>query len=129
MAKEERKPRDTDEFEEEGLLLTPFDVRQLGTDDDPCFGKLYDLKAEECKVCGDIEVCAIAFSQKLTLKRLEIESEGSFKDLDEAKFRSGDNGVKQFVVGEIIKGTPKIIIIREGMKKFNVSREIIKQNF
>lgn len=64
-------------------ILKPIDVLSLGSKDDPCFGKHHDLLAEECIICGDSEFCAIAMAQTLNVKRLEIESEQRFKDIEE----------------------------------------------
>lgn len=79
-----RKERITN-FKDE-LLLRPFDVTKFGSDNDPCFGKKYDLSADECQECGDIELCAIAFSHKQTLLRLKKEEKFPMKDLEEVPF-------------------------------------------
>jgi hypothetical protein len=62
-------------------VMVPLQFDKLGTQDDPCFGKLHDPKADECGSCGDSELCAIAQSQKLHFKRKEIEDKQDFKDL------------------------------------------------
>lgn len=129
--KDNREPRDTEEFEDDDLL-TPFDVTKLGTDEDPCFGKLYDLKAEECKICGDIEVCSIAFSQKLTEKRLNIESETKFKDLEEVKYVSGEDPIGEdpevlaFIIRQRQAGIPRITIKKLLKSRYLLSDERIK---
>ena len=43
-------------------MSQPFDLSVLGTDDDPCFGKLFDIVHPDCKNCGDIDFCAIKFA-------------------------------------------------------------------
>lgn len=66
-------------------LLKPLDLDKLGTAEDPCFGQLFDPKAEECKICGDCEICSIIMGQKLHLQRNQLEQESKFKDLDEVE--------------------------------------------
>lgn len=65
-------------------LLEPIDVLSLGGDEDPCFGKLHDLKAPECSECGDSEFCAIVKAQNLHQERAVLESSQRFKDIEEA---------------------------------------------
>lgn len=64
-------------------LKKPVNVEIFGTEDDPCFGKHYSDKAEECGMCGDSELCIIIMSQKQHGKRAEIEAKASYKDLEE----------------------------------------------
>lgn len=72
-----RKPRkETPNVE----FLKPIDITQFGTENDPCFGKLYDVTANECKQCGDCQLCAIVFSQTQHLLRGVQEKNGSFID-------------------------------------------------
>lgn len=63
-------------------VMTPKDVRSIGTDNDPCFGKSYDLTTSECKKCGDSELCSIAFSMKMKKERRKINVEEDFKDIE-----------------------------------------------
>jgi hypothetical protein len=64
-------------------LMKPVDITVFGTDDDPCFGKHYDLKADECQRCGDHEFCAIAMGQTLNKNRKMIEKTSDFLDVIE----------------------------------------------
>ena len=57
---------------------------QIGTANDPCFGKLLDLKNPTCRMCGDSEICSIQMSIKTQVKRAKIESEREMKDLHQA---------------------------------------------
>lgn len=66
-------------------LLKPIDVLSMGSDDDPCFGKHYDLLAKECRMCGDSEFCAIVKSQNLKIDNLLERGDQKFKDIEEAK--------------------------------------------
>jgi len=82
MPRKDRKPREN-LVNQDLNTMEPIDIMELGGDNDPCFGKHHDLKAEECERCGDAELCQIAMSQNLHKKRLLIEAKSSFKDLDE----------------------------------------------
>lgn len=64
-------------------LLRPLDMNLIGSDNDPCFGKLYDPKAPECKKCGDFEVCAMVFGQNNHKLRAIEEKKGNFLDMEE----------------------------------------------
>jgi hypothetical protein len=66
-------------------LSKPVTIETLGTKDDPCFGKHYDIKAPECQSCGDCELCAIVTGQNNHIKRLEKEKSNAFKDLEPIK--------------------------------------------
>lgn len=63
-------------------FLKPINIKDLGTKDDPCFGKYNDPKASECMRCGDCELCAVATAQNLVSKRTKIEGKQKFKDLE-----------------------------------------------
>lgn len=66
-------------------LLRPLDMNTIGSNDDPCFGKLYDPKAVECKKCGDFEVCAMVFGQNNHKLRAKEEAKNNFLDIEEEK--------------------------------------------
>ena len=66
-------------------LLKPIDVLSMGSDNDPCFGKHYDLLAKECRMCGDSEFCAIVKSQNLKINNLLESGDQKYKDIEEAK--------------------------------------------
>lgn len=65
-----------------GDILTPIKLSDLGSENDPCFGKLYDLTTSECKMCGDSELCCIKTADFLGKTRKELEKENDYKDLD-----------------------------------------------
>jgi hypothetical protein len=103
-------------------LEIPFDISKLGSKDDPCFGKHYDLNAPECQRCGDIELCAIAIQQNLTIIRGEIEQTQPFKDLEETKIKGKDK--IQTRVDELKKkGKGPVIIRIKICKEFNISKK------
>lgn len=58
-------------------------IDQLGSAEDPCFGKHFDPREDECSRCGDSELCAIKMMQQNTIKRAKAEAEGKFKDMEE----------------------------------------------
>ena len=66
----------------EGDIYQPLDILKLGSDNDPCFGKGYDLSTKECRMCGDSELCCIKFTELMGKTRKQLESENNFKDLD-----------------------------------------------
>lgn len=87
----EREPRKEPKEHKQLDRMIPFNYEQLGTVNDPCFGKGFDLKAKECKRCGDCEVCSIVTSQQM-LKAVALqEKKHSFKDVEEAKLVTEQN--------------------------------------
>lgn len=67
---------------ETGDIFEPIDITKLGSGNDPCFGKNYDLSTKECKMCGDSELCCIKFTALMGKTRKELEAETKFKDLE-----------------------------------------------
>jgi hypothetical protein len=81
---EKRKPRKKLAKEKEFKNpLKPFDFSKIGTENDPCFGKHYDVKTPECQACGDSELCLVAMSQNLAVKRKNLEGKSTFKDIEQ----------------------------------------------
>lgn len=81
--KKDKKRVKRKEFSKKLDITKAITLEQLGTKDDPCFGKYHSSKEEECKRCGDSEFCAIAMGQLTHIKRAELEKSGNFKDLEE----------------------------------------------
>ena len=50
-------------------ILKPIDINSIGSNGDPCFGKGYDLSTEECKQCGDSELCCLKFANLMVKTR------------------------------------------------------------
>jgi len=75
-----RKPRDSKIPDAE--LLIPFDVAKFGSEDDPCFGKLYSLTEPECLHCGDNEFCGTVFANDANRKRIAQENKGTALDME-----------------------------------------------
>ena len=63
-------------------ISIPFRFDIIGSKDDPCFGKLYDMTTSECQRCGDSEFCAIAMMARNKRKRDKIEKTQVFKDTE-----------------------------------------------
>lgn len=85
-----RKSRNKLVKKESVNMMEPLQFDKLGSAEDPCFGKLHDYGADECKVCGDAEICSIVCSQKLHAKRKLIEEKQDFKDLQNLECRWQD---------------------------------------
>ena len=116
-----RVPRETPI--KESKKLVPFDVTKLGSEDDPCFGKLYDLTAPECHECGDIELCALKLSQSQRVKTLDIESKMSFRDISEKDIVGAIEYAKS-----LIKKHGRVIAISRASKMFGVDKAKIKES-
>lgn len=71
-------------------IMKPLLYENLGSADDPCFGN-YSAKAEECKRCGDSEICAAVSTNKLLLDIDKVEANKPFKDTDEANLVDEQN--------------------------------------
>jgi len=54
-------------------LSKPVDITKIPLKDEDCFGKEHDLRANECKMCHDSELCGIIYSanQKKAVKKFE----------------------------------------------------------
>lgn len=108
--------------------LLPIDILEFGTDNDPCFGKHYDLTEDECKICGDCHLCSIVFNQKTENKRSKIEKENRFKDLELTNGVSFDKKeVNKFISKLLGKGIPRLKIIRKTMDKFSLEKSKVKE--
>ena len=82
MAKDKKKKkRDLPDISKADPLV-PIDIDSIGSNGDPCFGKGYDLTTNECKMCGDSELCCIKFAAALGKTRKELEKENDYKDLE-----------------------------------------------
>ena len=81
MAKEKKKKKSLPDISK-GDILKPIDIDSIGTNGDPCFGTKYDLTTNECKMCGDSELCCIKFAAAMGKTRKELEKENDYKDLE-----------------------------------------------
>jgi len=107
-------------------MLKPIDIELFGSEDDPCFGKLYKLSTPECKRCGDSEICATVMGQRLNVKRKGIEENNRFKDI-ELEEESADDYCKR-----LYHKLGKIKIRRRLIKKYTLTRaqanKVIRKN-
>ena len=104
--------------------LEPIDITALGSNNDPCFGKEYNLATKECKMCGDSELCAFKMSQALNITRKELEDKNHYKDLD---MLEDVKGIKKFMRSLIRKGKDKKEIIKKASEKFEVPKKDIRK--
>ena len=101
-------------------ILKPITLDMIGSNGDPCFGKNYDLSTEECKICGDSELCCIKFSNSLGKTRKELEKENNYKDLD---ILIDKTAAKKMFRTLKRKGEDKKFIIDKLQKKFELTRQ------
>lgn len=104
--------------------LEPFDINQIGSIQDPCFGKSYDLTTKECKLCGDSELCAFKLSQDMRITRKELEEKNKYKDLDTLE---DVKGMKKYIRGLMRKEVPRKDIIQKTMDKFETPKNIVRK--
>ena len=104
--------------------LVPFNLEEIGTNSDPCFGKAYDLSTKECKMCGDSELCAIRMSQTLNVTRKELEEKNQYKAPDMLEDTAG---MKKYMRGLIRKGKTRKEVVQKTSEKFEVPTKIVRQ--
>lgn len=97
-------------------IMNPI-LTELGTDDDPCFGKGFDGTNQTCRRCGDSELCLIAMGQKNHAKRAKLEKQNSFKDLSEEEFIVDPYKVHSYILKLLEK--KKAISPNSVIKKIN----------
>ena len=140
--KPKRKSRDKISKKKLDLRL-PISIDKFGTADDPCFGKHNDPRCDECKRCGDAEICAIAMGQTNHLLRSEQEMKSAFKDLEELNIpqekdkKKLTRDIKKRVRGMIKMGAGKGVLIddviddifatysKDGFKKSRIKKVIL----
>jgi Na+-translocating ferredoxin:NAD+ oxidoreductase RnfC subunit len=99
-------------------MTVPLDILKLGSEEDPCFGKHHDPKAEECGRCGDAEICSIVCGQKLHLKRENIEKEKKFKDIQKDETKT-EKTLNQLVMDKLKSkgGKMRVIVLAKYIKE------------
>ena len=122
MAKK-KKPEETID------LSKPIDLSKIGTPDDPCFGTQYDQRDKDCKICGDIEICAIAQMQNNKIQRELLAKEKDFKDLDEAKYLNEKDAkeAKRLIEKYKSKGYSKLKIKAKLRQDLNLDSDRLKE--
>lgn len=103
-----------------GDILKPIDINSIGSNGDPCFGKEYDLSSQECRMCGDSELCCIKFAELMGKTRKELEQENQYKDIeilvDEVAAKKTFRALKR-------KGESKKVILDKLQAKYQITRE------
>lgn len=94
-------------------LLIPITLDDLGTTNDPCFGKHFSPQATECMRCGDAELCQIATTQNQHILRHKEEAKGEFMDINE-KGVLGESTMKD------VKKDIRKVIRKQGKIELNV---------
>lgn len=102
----------------------PIDVESIGSNGDPCFGTKYDLTTEECKMCGDSELCCIKFAALMGKTRKELEKENHYKDLE---ILVDIPAVKKTIRQLLKKGEDRITIRQKLQAKYGVTELEAKQ--
>ena len=126
MAKKTRKAREhTDDVD----LLKPIDITKYGSENDPCFGKLYDLGADECKRCGDSELCSAVYSRTAAKGIRDKEQNGNrYKDMELDKPAKPPNeALFKWVKEKKTEGLSRAKIISKAQKTFGSTRDEIKK--
>lgn len=131
MGKKKRKSRDKVDKEKINLLK-PLNLANFTLENDPCFGKLHDLKASECIRCGDAEICSIICTQGLKVERIEIAKEQPMKEFHDERVKPDMKAIKKFIRGRLKKSVSQEQIIIKvqamwGLKTKKIMKILIKQ--
>lgn len=105
-------------------ILKPISLESIGTNGDPCFGQKYDLTTEECKMCGDSELCCIKFAAMMGKTRKDLEKENEYKDLE---ILVDIPAVKKTIRALKRKGEDRKTIQQKLQAKYGVSAEEAKE--
>ena len=103
--------------------LVHIDVTNLGNGDD-CFGQAYDLSTNECKLCGDSELCALKMSQNLNITRKELNDKNHYKDLE---ILEDIDAIKKYMRKLKRGGDSRKEIIDKSSKKFEVPTKDLRK--
>lgn len=103
--------------------LQVIDLKSIGSPEDPCFGKNYDLSTKECKLCGDSELCAFSTSQSLHITRAQLEKKNNYKDLDVLEDTAG---IKKYIRSLKRKGSTRKEILEKTSNKFEIPKSRIR---
>lgn len=122
----EREDRDELEGLSDNELLKPFDATKFGSDEDPCYGKLFDYNAPECQMCGDSEHCQIAMTQGGHLRRALEGGPETFLDQEEDQPKVDTKQVKRFYRMKKKEGLTRIKAIAATAKEFNITKAEVK---
>lgn len=115
----------------------PINVTKFGSDDDPCFGKHYDMTTKQCKICGDAEFCQIKTGQNQHLLRDQKSSEKEYLDYNpetkeivtDSKHecdKSTKKKVVRFMKRKLNKNIKPIKIRKLAIEKYGISKSDAK---
>ena len=111
-------------------MTKPLDLTKFGSEDDPCFGKLYDLNTKQCKLCADADFCAIKMAQTQSLSRKELNKNNDFIDefdIKDVKLdKTTKKKVKKWMSRRIDKGMKPVLVRKKAMQKYNITKEQAK---
>lgn len=103
-----------------GQLTTFPTITSIGSNNDPCFGKEYNLTSKDCQICGDSELCAIKLSQLQGKTRKQLEESQNYKDMD---ILIDVKSIKKFILSSLKKGTTKKDIISQIVEKYSTTKQ------
>lgn len=98
------------------VMIPVVNILAFGSENDPCFGKHNDPTANECKRCGDCELCAIVQAQRMHKVRDKESKKYPLKDLEEPNMDLVT--VERFVLKNLKKGPKSLKEILEGGFKY-----------
>lgn len=107
-------------------IMKPIIASELGSENDPCFGKHYSIKADECLRCGDADVCSIICQNQIHREIEKQASKGKFLDIEEAELVEAQNKKLETLIrkraqkaeGKWVSFDKLITIVKE---KFNLT--------
>lgn len=110
-----------------------YDLSKIGTDED-CFGVMHDITADECRMCGDCELCSIVYSQMAHAKREKAEKKFNAKDLEEEALTGNHPKIREYIRNLIlekpIRFKPLVSEINtkffEGKKEYEYIKQVVK---
>lgn len=123
-----RKPRNKERKNlSDEQMLQPLDITKFGGPDDPCFGKHHDLKSEDCRACGDSELCAIALSHKGLAMRQKLEMKQSFKDMEDTEIDLKEKRVRKYIAKKLGEGLPLKKVLKRASKRYELPLHRIEE--
>ena len=114
-------PRNTLSTSSKYDFSKPIDIYNLGGEDDPCFGKLHDLSAIECRRCGDSELCQVATAQRQMIDRVKDDAPYMDKKFD------NDHRAYKYIKRRLSLSKTESSIINTASTKYGVSKDEAKQ--
>jgi len=112
-------------------MTKPLDLTKFGSDEDPCFGKLYDLNTKQCKLCADADFCAIKMAQSQSVNRKELNKQNDFIDefeISDVKLdKTTKKKVKKFMLRRIEQGVKPILVRKKAIKKYSITKDQAKE--